>query len=361
MRAWAAEGVKVQMCVTSPPYFGLRDYGVDGQLGAEKTPDQYVAAMVETFRAVRDVLADDGTLWLNLGDSYWTAKGASCGVDPKQPARRGWARPNDKPAPPGSGLKGKDLIGIPWMVAFALRADGWYLRQEIIWRKKNPMPESVRDRCTKSHEHIFMLSKSPKYYFDSRAIAEPCVRPDEGKRKTPAVFGGRDKFTEAKKMSRLHSGNAYLGTKDGKRNKRDVWDISVNSFKGAHFATFPPDLVETPILAGSRPGDIVLDPFMGSGTTAGVALKHGRRYLGCELNPDYGLLHNERIEKIVGKAGATMCAHFNEPFECAQCRAPKTKHTVNGDQGNGWYCYECDFFSRSVDEAAAHDGTRTTA
>jgi DNA modification methylase len=302
MRRWYADGVRVKTCVTSPPYFGLRDYGVQGQIGVETTVEEYVKAMVETFRAVRDILADDGTLWLNLGDSYNAAgrRGHGTRQGVKQGTNRASAVGADICRPSVAGLKEKDLIGIPWAVAFALRNDGWYLRQDIIWAKPNPMPESVQDRCTKSHEHIFMLAKSPKYYFDSKAISEPCVRPDEGFRKTPAVFGGRNKFTEAKKMSRLHSGNAYLGTKDGKRNRRDVWTITPKPFKGAHFATFPPDLIEPCILAGSRPTDIVLDPFMGSGTVAGVAVKHDRQYLGCELNPQYGDLHEARIKSIAG-------------------------------------------------------------
>jgi DNA modification methylase len=298
MDRWVAEGAKVQTCVTSPPYFGLRDYGVDGQIGLEKTPDEYVAGLVEVFHRVRDLLADDGTLWLNLGDSYYNyrpGKGqALCKQTvsnnlqdlPQNCPRRGLVLP---------GLKEKDLIGIPWRVAFALQADGWYLRQDIIWAKPNPMPESVQDRCTRSREYVFLLSKSSKYFFDSAAIKEPCVRPDEGKRKTPAKFGGADKWVETQKQSRLHSGNEYLGTKDGKRNKRDVWNISVKPYKGAHFATFPPDLIEPCILAGSRPGDVVLDPFMGSGTTAQVALKHGRQYMGCELNPAYKELISKRI------------------------------------------------------------------
>ena len=268
MRRWYVEGVKVQMCVTSPPYFGLRDYGVSGQIGVETTVEEYVKAMVETFRAVRDILVDDGTLWLNLGDSYNAAgrKGHGTRQGVKQGTNRASAVGADRCRPSVDGLKEKDLIGIPWAVAFALRNDGWYLRQDIIWAKPNPMPESVQDRCTKSHEHIFMLAKSPKYYFDAKAIAEPCVR-----------------------------------AKDGKRNRRDVWIITPKPFKGAHFATFPPDLIAPCILAASRPGDIVLDPFIGSGTTAGVVVKYGRQYAGCELKPEYGDMHATRIAKIVGR------------------------------------------------------------
>lgn len=246
------EPKSVQMCVTSPPYFGLRNYGVEGQIGLEQTPEEYIAAMVEVFRCVRDVLADDGTLWLNLGDSYG---------------------------------KGKQLLGIPWRVALALQADGWVLRQDIIWHKTNPMPESVRDRCTKAHEYVFLLSKSERYFFDSEAIKEPADpanhRDSRGIRRTPD--GQSD----------------HSGFKNGRhyetRNKRDVWSVPVKPYKGAHFATFPPALIEPCILAGSRPGDIVLDPFMGSGTTAQVVLQHGRRAIGCELNSEYIDLIHQRL------------------------------------------------------------------
>jgi DNA modification methylase len=286
MRRWAADGVKVQTCVTSPPYFGLRDYGHEGQIGLEQTPDEYIAAMVEVFRCVRDVLADDGTLWLNIGDSYaarvrqtkpdtagkLTRHNKGVLIDYKR------ARPN--------GYKEKDLIGIPWMLAFALRADGWYLRQDIIWHKPNPMPESVRDRCTKAHEYIFLLSKSEKYFFDSEAMQEPAAY------KGPAKPGKQAQT--AYTGLPVHTGR--LGkSSDGFRNRRSVWSVATRPYKGAHFATFPPALIEPCILAGSRPGDIVLDPFMGSGTTAAVAIQHGRQYLGCELNAEYGALQQERL------------------------------------------------------------------
>ena len=255
----------VQTCVTSPPYFGLRDYGVAGQLGLEPSPDAFVAAMVEVFREVRRVLADDGTLWLNLGDSY----GAT-----------------------------KQLIGIPWRVALALQADGWYLRQDIIWHKPNPMPESVRDRCTKAHEYIFMLSKSPKYFFNSDAIKEPSIwygkdaRSDKGNIR---YEGKRTIDTSGK------NGQQGFATVTEFRNKRSVWTVTTKPFKGAHFATFPPDLIEPCILAGSRSGDTVLDPFGGSGTTGGVALKHGRKAVLCELNPEYATLVPKRIAHIAGE------------------------------------------------------------
>ena len=293
MRRWAAEGVKVQTCVTSPPYFGLRDYGHDGQIGLEQTPEQYIAAMVEVFRCVRDVLADNGTLWLNIGDSYNAYNG-------NRGRSTSFQQATDQALPKltkGAGLsvqnlKNKDLIGIPWMLAFALRADGWFLRQDIIWHKPNPMPESVRDRCTKAHEYIFLLSKSDRYFFDSEAMQEPAVRAGEkaGGSKYSSVdadmaLGGR------------HTAATLAGVVAETRNRRSVWTVATRPYKGAHFATFPPALIEPCIVAGSRPGDIVLDPFIGSGTTAQVALEHGRAYLGCELNADYKAMQDERISK----------------------------------------------------------------
>lgn len=295
MREWAGLGIRAQMCVTSPPYFGLRDYGHEGQLGLEQTPEEYISAMVEVFRCVRDVLADDGTLWLNIGDSY--AANRSYQVE----STRGGAKhgPGQSAGGKGSkvpdGLKPKDLIGIPWMLAFALRADGWYLRQDIIWHKPNPMPESVRDRCTKAHEYIFLLSKSERYYFDSEAMKEP-VQSTKGNGKS---FRGGGSYTKNNAFNnhvvkeRETHGNDP--NESGTRNRRSVWNIATRPYKGAHFATFPPALIEPCILSGSKPGDIVLDPFMGSGTTAQVAERYGRAWLGCELNPEYGPLQNERI------------------------------------------------------------------
>lgn len=307
MRRWAEQGVKTQMCVTSPPYFGLRDYGVDGQLGLEQTPDEYVQNMVEVFRAVRDVLADDGTLWLNLGDSYAAQRGGThmpaetlaggrCGrtKDGGKVNRGRHDGYNPTRNASAIGLKHKDLIGIPWRVAFALQADGWYLRQDIIWHKPNPMPESVRDRCTKAHEYIFLLSKSPRYYFDAEAIKEPAVSEKPAGNK-------RHKYADAYAAgdSEEHRTNAGLlalaGVEWKTRNRRSVWTVATRPYKGAHFATFPPAIIEPCILAGSRPGDIVLDPFMGSGTTAEVAILHGRQYLGCELNEEYRGLQDARI------------------------------------------------------------------
>jgi len=289
MRRWAAEGVKVQTCVTSPPYFGLRDYGHEGQIGLEQTPEQYIAAMVEVFRCVRDVLANDGTLWLNIGDSYATGTKAdrqqskNPGVGANRPeAQNSVGRIGNPP-----GCKTKDLIGIPWMLAFALRADGWYLRQDIIWHKPNPMPESVRDRCTKAHEYIFLLSKSDRYFFDSEAMKEPSVY--SGNQKSERGFNGKRSHADIQQPFRHVSET---------RNRRSVWTVATRPYKGAHFATFPPALIEPCILAGSRPGDVVLDPFMGSGTTAAVAKQHGRQYIGCELNEDYWPLQEERIRAV---------------------------------------------------------------
>jgi DNA modification methylase len=297
MRRWAADGVKVQTCVTSPPYFGLRDYGHEGQIGLEQTPEAYIAAMVEVFRCVRDVLADDGTLWLNIGDSY--AGGGTVG---RNDAGRDIGGGGNKlgsgnPGPQGirqrvSGLKPKDLIGIPWMLAFALRADGWHLRQDIIWHKPNPMPESVRDRCTKAHEYIFLLSKSERYYFDSHAIAEPAQYFGKDNRSGKGNIRYEGKRTEGDAKA---NGQQSFVTINETRNKRSVWTVTTKPYKGAHFATFPPDLIEPCILAGSRQGDVVLDPFMGSGTTAQVAVQHGRQYLGCELNPVYEAMQQERL------------------------------------------------------------------
>ena len=290
MRRWAADGVRVQTCVTSPPYYGLRDYGHEGQLGLEETPEQYIANMVEVFRCVKDILADDGTLWVNIGDSYYNYRPGKGQALVQQSVAN-----NDQDLPQVcarrgnklEGLKEKDLIGIPWMLAFALRSDGWYLRQDIIWHKPNPMPESVRDRCTKAHEYIFLMSKSEKYFFDSEAMKELGVIPAG----TKAAKGSAERQAQNGVNARPPEYKVY----DGMRNRRSVWTVTTKPYKGAHFATFPPDLIEPCILAGSRPDDIVLDPFMGSGTTAQVAIQHGRQYLGCELNPEYKVLQDQRI------------------------------------------------------------------
>ena len=329
LRDMAAAGVKVQMCVTSPPYFGLRDYGVDGQIGLEETPEQFTAELVEVFRCVRDVLADDGTLWVNIGDSYARnpSKGGS-GPGGKNGAysdsytaanaRRagddgvGQRAPQLKVRAAADGVKEKDLIGIPWMLAFALRADGWYLRQDIIWHKPNPMPESVTDRCTKAHEYMFLLSKSPRYFYDAEAVKEPLA---EASIKRGAVkIGGTkgDNYEPQPGDPNFRNGAHQWGREldfsaGGKRNKRTIWTVPTKGYKGAHFATFPPALIEPCILAGSRPGDIVLDPFMGSGTTAAVAIEHGRQFIGCELNPEYKPLQDQRIaEAMMGTAQVDM-------------------------------------------------------
>ena len=290
MSRWKDEGVKVQTCVTSPPYFGLRDYGVDGQIGLEQTVGEYVANMVDVFRHVWHILEDNGTVWLNLGDSYYNyrpGKGQALNKQtvsntnqdlPTTCARRGNKQ---------EGLKEKDLIGIPWRVAFALQDFGWTLRQDIIWHKPNPMPESVRDRCTKAHEYIFLLSKSPKYYFDSLAMKEQGVIPAG----TKGAKGSKERQNQIGVNARPPEYKIY----DGMRNKRSVWTVNTKPYKGAHFATFPKELIEPCILAGSKEGDIVFDPFMGSGTTAQVALQHGKQYLGCELNKEYEKLQQERI------------------------------------------------------------------
>ena len=344
MKKWAEQGVKVQTCITSPPYYGLRDYGTakweggndpncqhikdesktkkfgneefnknapsreqtktpsyyyehkcelcgatkeDGQLGMEKTPEEFIENMVDVFRHVKNILADDGTLWINIGDSYAGSNSVA-----SNNGRAGFGNTREKVVNrTGDGIKPKDLIGIPWMLAFALRQDGWYLRQDIIWHKPNPIPESVKDRCTKSHEYIFLLSKQERYYFNYEAIKEPLA--DESRTNFQSGSGSfvvnedhKDNDLSEKSKNVVYDS----------RNKRDVWSVNVRPYKGAHFATYPMELIEPCVLAGSKPGDIVLDPFMGSGTTAQVAKRHDRKYLGCELNPNYGSLQEERIK-----------------------------------------------------------------
>ena len=358
----------VQTCITSPPYWGLRDYGAEGQLGLEATPELYVASMVAVFREVRRVLRDDGTLWLNLGDSY---AGAASGSNPSETSKLGSGpggaskhRDSVKFAqrPAAASLKPKDLVGIPWRVAFALQADGWYLRQDIIWHKPNPMPESVTDRCTKAHEYIFLMTKSPRYFYDAEAIKELSAQPIGEKRWT----GTQSKAVQTGN----HSGTLGTNQGDPTRNRRSVWTVTTKPFKGAHFATFPPDLIEPCVLAGSadkccskcgkpwervvkkdnppndgttqsayapgmtanrlamkrqaarergeefvnrvrtlgfspacncgetaRTSSTVLDPFNGAGTTGVVAIQHGRRYIGIELNPDYLEMARKRIQE----------------------------------------------------------------
>ncbi len=305
----------VDSCVTSPPYYGLRDYGVDGQIGLEDTPEQYISAISDVFDEVRRVLKPTGTLWLNIGDSYNGYKGnanqnnfeSMYAGHSHQPARK-----------PLHGLecktiKQKDLIGIPWMLAFALRSRGWYLRQDIIWHKPNPMPESVRDRCTKAHEYIFLLSKSLRYYYDAEAIAEPVadatikrlsqnvdkqkgafwIGYDSTFKAKPPRYGGKKYTATPDKFYRTKSGNAYQ-LRD-KRNKRSVWTVSTKACKEAHFATFPPDLITPCILAGCPEGGTVLDPFIGSGTTGIVCRQLLRNFIGVEISTEYARMAERRI------------------------------------------------------------------
>lgn len=265
----------VNCCVTSPPYYALRDYGMDGQIGRESSPKEYVSRLTEVFAEVRRVLRPDGTLWLNLGDTY---------------AGRG-----------GEEIKPKDLIGIPWMAAFALRDDGWYLRNDIIWMKENPMPESVKDRCTRCHEHIFLFSKSKQYFFDYKAISEPVTESTKerlkrgiaGSNKYGAPIPGQPKV-QTINLPREH-GSISDGEINPLRSKRDVWIVNTVPFKGGHYAAYPPKLVESCILAGCPVGGVVLDPFMGSGTTGMVAKQHDRHYVGIEINPEFAALAEARI------------------------------------------------------------------
>jgi len=278
----------VQCCVTSPPYYGLRDYGVDGQIGLEPTPDEYVAEMVAVFREVRRVLRDDGTLWLNIGDSYNNFRPQ---MGPGQ-AVHGRDKLNGKPAPKSRmrgnvGYKEKDLLGIPWLLAFALRADGWYLRSDIIWHKPNPMPESVRDRPTSAHEHVFLLTKSARYYYDTEAAQEEITSDRAPSRKAKATGVGHTVLRGV--------GTAYNG-EGATRNARNVWTIATQPYSGAHFATMPPDLAERCIKAGTKPGDTVLDPFGGAGTTGLVADRLGRHAVLIELNPAYQTLATDRVQ-----------------------------------------------------------------
>ena len=281
---------QARTCITSPPYYGLRDYGgEENQIGQEKTPEEFIDQLVNVFKEVRNVLTDDGTLWVNLGDSYYNYRPGKGQSYPKQSVSK---TNQDLPTQCNKrgnkldGLKEKDLIGIPWMFAFAMRSDGWYLRQDIIWHKPNPMPESVKDRCTKSHEYIFLLSKNKKYYYDNEAIKEP-VKQDWGTRNRT-----NGKYHNSGSGLSPHSG---LTKSYDRKNKRDVWSITNKPYKGSHFAVFPPDLITPCILAGSEKGDIVLDPFMGSGTTAMVAKQLGRDYIGCELHEEYSNLIDQRV------------------------------------------------------------------
>lgn len=304
----------VQCCVTSPPYWGLRDYGHEWQIGLEKTPEEYVARLVEVFRDLKRVLRSDGTLWLNLGDSYcgyWgdakaLAKGERSSAD-----TNGWTNGFHMNARPkyetlrSTGLKPKDLVGIPWMIAFALRADGWYLRSDIIWSKPNPMPESVTDRPTKSHEYIFLLSKSGRYYYDSDSIREPQTESSFGRSKYGWAGRADDGSNGARTGSsfrRMAESGEPIATipADGKRNKRSVWRVTTQSYSDAHFATFPPDLIKPCILAGAPVGGLVLDPFAGSGTTGKVAIELGRRAILIEPKAEYVEMIKRRCQTTIG-------------------------------------------------------------
>jgi site-specific DNA-methyltransferase (cytosine-N4-specific) len=336
MRAMIADGVKVQTIVTSPPYWGLRDYGVDGQIGHEPTLREFVSTLVDVFELCREMLADDGTAWVNMGDAYagsWGAQGRPQGKGQMSgrsvtSARQIGAHPRFESCTGNrgkeEGLKPKDLMGQPWRLAFALQDAGWYLRQDIIWHKPNPMPESVQDRCTKAHEYLFLLSKSERYHYDAEAIKDPA---SFGPTPTGVGFGhGFDSPERVENRGRrvpgnkshkgttaYESGAAEHRTKAGlvdyaervrgddslalTRNKRSVWTVATQPYAAAHFATFPEALVEPCVLAGSRVGDVVFDPFFGSGTTGQVASRLGRRFLGCELNPEYEPLQRERLRQ----------------------------------------------------------------
>ena len=315
----------INCLVTSPPYFGLRDYGVDGQIGLESTPDAYIEKMVMVFREVKRVLRDDGTLWLNLGDSYASA---TTGADTTKSSLGGGKATQTvggkRPDKLGFGIPEKNLLGIPWRVALALQADGWYLRQDIIWHKPNPMPESVRDRCTKAHEYIFLLSKSARYYYDQDAVKEPLAESSiarlsqdidnqQGSDRVPGKTNGAMKAVSAamtfrrdnSKRAAVHPGQT-VGTHrpdredtvyNGFRNRRSVWTVTTKPFKEAHFAVFPPDLIRPCILAGCPKGGTVLDPFNGSGTTGVVCMEENRNYVGIELNPEYVTMARRRISQ----------------------------------------------------------------
>lgn len=281
----------IQTCITSPPYWGLRDYGVDGQLGLEKTPEEYVEKMVAVFREVRRVLKDDGTLWLNLGDSY-NGSGGDHKINGKNDASFQTDLRRGSQSRKLNTLKPKDLVGIPWMVAFALRKDGWYLRSDIIWSKPNPMPESVTDRPTKAHEYIFLMAKSQKYYYNHEAIKEPSTGQD----------GLAGNFARATKDHVIpgqsvaqHRLDRLPTADNGNRNKRSVWEIATQPHPFAHFATFPTKLIDPCILAGSAKGDMILDPFFGSGTVGLRAKELGRKYVGLELNPEYIKIAEQRL------------------------------------------------------------------
>lgn len=311
----------VDCCVTSPPYYQLRDYGCEGQIGLEKSVEEYIDKLVAVFREVRRVLKRDGTLWVNIADSYagsGKAKGQTTPFAKVQAGNKGITQGNLN-VTPKCGCKQKDLLGVPWLLALALRNDGWYLRQDIIWQKPNPMPESVKDRCTKSHEYIFLLSKSRKYYFDTEAISEPAaestlsriaqnVSAQHGSERIPGKtngpmkavkprYGGKKYTEDPEVFNRTKSGTLYDYAP--RRNKRDVWTVTTKPFKGAHFATFPKDLIKPCVLAGSPRGGVILDPFAGSGTTGVVAAENGRKYVLIELSESYMEICKSRIREAI--------------------------------------------------------------
>lgn len=290
----------VNTVITSPPYWGLRDYGVKEQIGLEETPEKYIENMVQVFQEIKRILKDDGTVWLNLGDCYWANRSKN-GLE--YIGNKGKSKDYMLRAGGSSHeyLKPKDLIGLPWRVAFALQEDGWYLRQDIVWSKPNPMPESVKDRPTKSHEYIFLLSKSQNYYYDHESIKEPAIYG------TQDVRGSRGALGQPQKQRREDKARGSFDGKYGKeafrairetRNKRSVWTVTTKPFKEAHFATFPEDLIEPCVLAGSPINGVVLDPFFGSGTTGLVSLKHGRNFVGVELNPEYIKIAEKRLSEV---------------------------------------------------------------
>jgi DNA modification methylase len=280
-----------QTCITSPPYWGLRDYGHAGQLGLEKTPEEYVSRLVDVFREVRRVLKQEGTVWLNLGDSY-SASTRGAGGAGKQDTNAG-TQLTDRRWAIAHGLKPKDLVGIPWRVAFALQADGWWLRSDIIWAKPNPMPESVTDRPTKAHEYLFLLAKSERYFYDAEAVLEKATdrAPGNFTSKYTTAYNGGDELHLTKANLAAISAREY-------RNRRTVWTVTPEPFDEAHFAVMPPELVRPCVKAGSRKGDTVLDPFAGAGTTGVVALQEGRNFVGIELNPAYVQMAERRLANV---------------------------------------------------------------
>ncbi|WP_429498926.1 DNA-methyltransferase [Robbsia andropogonis] len=328
MRAMIAAGVKVQTIVTSPPYWGLRDYGVEGQIGHEPTLSEFIDTLVGVFDLCRELLADDGTAWVNMGDAYagsWGAQGRNGKMSDRSIiSARQFSEAQQRRTGTGARwsteLKPKDLMGQPWRLAFAMQDAGWYLRQDIIWHKPNPMPESVRDRCTKAHEYLFLMTKSERYHYDAAAIRTPYSPETKAQSFDTMDFKSRDKYrgpgnvrppkgqAEYESGAEEHRTKAGLlayaekvreagGMPEGGANRRSVWTIPTTPYPGAHFATFPAALVEPCVLAGSRPGDIVFDPFFGSGTTGQVAQRLGRRFIGCELNPAYESLQRDRLRQ----------------------------------------------------------------